>query len=146
MTEVTDPHQVAEAAAAAMWARDRASQAFGMTLEAVGPGTAVVSMAVRADMVNGHDIGHGGMTFTLADSAFAFASNTYDRVSVGAIAEIRFRAPTRVGDVLVAAATERERGERRGIYDVVVTRRGSDEVVANFVGYCTEIGGSVTGG
>jgi len=135
MTEVTDPHQVAEAATAAMWARDRASQAFGMTLEAVGP-----------DMVNGHDIGHGGMTFTLADSAFAFASNTYDRVSVGAIAEIRFRAPTRVGDVLVAAATERERGERRGIYDVVVTRRGSDEVVANFVGYCTEIGGSVTGG
>jgi len=128
-----------------MWARDNASQALGMTLESVGPGSAVLSMVVREDMVNGHDIGHGGLTFALADSAFAFACISYNRTTVAAIAEIRFRQPARLGDVLVATATERERGERRGTYDVTVTRRPGDATVATFVGHCTEIGGSVSG-
>lgn len=127
-----------------MWARDNASQAMGMSLVSVAPGSAVLSMRVREDMVNGHRICHGGLTFALADSAFAFACNSYNRSTVAAIAEIRFRAPARLGDVLLATATERERGERRGVYDVTVRREADDTVVATFVGHCTEIGTRVT--
>jgi acyl-CoA thioesterase len=139
------PDEVAQETAArsaeAMWADDRASRGLGMTLEAVGPGTATVSMTLGEDMVNGHAIGHGGFTFTLADSAFAFACNSYNRSTVAAGAEIRFRRPTRLGDRLVATATERERTGRAGAYDVVVTV--GDEVVAVFVGRCKEIGGTL---
>ncbi|MCB0896135.1 MAG: hydroxyphenylacetyl-CoA thioesterase PaaI [Nocardioides sp.] len=123
-----------------MWSDDRASRALGMSLEAVGPGTATLRMTVRDDMVNGHDIGHGGLTFTLADSAFAFACNSYNRRTVAAGAEIRFRRPTRAGDLLVATAVERDRDGRDGTYDVTVT--SGDEVVAVFVGRSREIGGA----
>jgi acyl-CoA thioesterase len=133
------PEETARRSAEAMWADDRASQALGMTLEAVGPGTATLSMTLRDDMVNGHAIGHGGLTFTLADSAFAFACNSYNRATVAAGAEIRFRRPTRLGDRLVATATERERHDRDGLYDVLVTV--GDEVVAVFTGRSKEIGG-----
>ena len=95
-----------------MWAGDRASQDLGMRIESVGPGRAVLSMTLRDDMVNGHAIGHGGFTFTLADSAFAFACNSYNRSTVAAGAEIRFRRPTRLGDRLVASAVERSREGR----------------------------------
>ncbi|MGZ4448626.1 MAG: hydroxyphenylacetyl-CoA thioesterase PaaI [Nocardioides sp.] len=138
------PEQTARASAEAMWAGDRASQALGMVLDEVGPGTATLRMTVRPDMVNGHDIGHGGLTFTLADSAFAFACNSYDRLTVAAGAEIRFRAPTRAGDELVARAVERERSGRDGTYDVTVT--AGDTVVATFVGRSREVGGSFVGG
>jgi acyl-CoA thioesterase len=143
---VTDPQEVAESAAAAMWAGDLASQALGMEILDVGPGRAVLRMTVREDMVNGHAIGHGGLTFTLADSAFAFACNSYDRRTVAAGAEIRFRAPTRLGDVLTATATERSRDGLTGVYDVAVTSQGpgGDTVVATFVGRSHEIGGSLT--
>jgi len=124
-----------------MWAGDRASQALGMSLDSVGPGRAVLSMELRGDMVNGHAIGHGGFTFTLADSAFAFACNSYNRSTVAAGAEIRFRRPTRLGDRLVATAVERSRVGRDGVYDVVVTV--GDEVVATFVGRSREIGGTL---
>ena len=120
---MTDPQDVAESATAAMWAGDRASQALGMEILEVGPGRAVLRMAVREDMVNGHAIGHGGLTFTLADSAFAFACNSYGRRTVAAGAEIRFRAPTRLGDVLTATATERSRDGKTGVYDVEVSVR-----------------------
>src|SRR6478672_9118228 len=135
------PDETARRSADAMWADDRASRALGMTLEAVGPGSATLSMTLRDDMVNGHAIGHGGLTFTLADSAFAFACNSYNRVTVAAEAEIRFRRPTRLGDVLVATAIEREREGRDGVYDVVV--RVGDEVVAVFVGRSKEIDGTL---
>jgi acyl-CoA thioesterase len=124
-----------------MWAQDRASQALGMELVSVGPGRATLRMTVREDMVNGHDIGHGGLTFALADSAFAFACNSYNRSTVAAGAEIRFRAPVRLGEVLVAEAVERSREGRRGVYDVTVTRDG--EVVAEFTGRSSEIGGTL---
>lgn len=124
-----------------MWAEDRASQALGMRVVEVAPGRAVLGMRVREDMVNGHDIGHGGLTFTLADSAFAFACNAYGRRTVAAGAEIRFRAPTRLGDELVATAVERSRDAREGVYDVTV--RAGDTVVAEFVGRSREIGGSL---
>ena len=135
------PEEVAAGSAAAMWAEDHASQALGMSIDEVGPGTATLRMTVRGDMVNGHAIGHGGMTFTLADSAFAFACNTYNRRTVAAGAEIRFRAPTHAGDVLVATAVERERDGRDGTYDVTVT--AGDLVVATFVGRSREIGGEL---
>src|SRR3954447_10894886 len=135
------PEETARRSAEAMWADDRASQALGMTLDRVGPGAATVSMVLRDDMVNGHAIGHGGLTFTLADSAFAFACNSYNRVTVAAGAEIRCRRPTRLGDRLVATATERERHDRDGLYDVLVTV--GDDVVAVFTGRSKEIGGAL---
>ncbi len=122
-----------------MWAGDAASQALGMRIVEVGPGRAVLAMAVRDDMVNGHAIGHGGLTFSLADSAFAFACNSYNRTTVAAGAEIRFRRPTRLGDELVATAVERSREGRDGIYDVTVAV--GDAVVAEFTGRSREIGG-----
>ena len=94
-------------------------------------------------MVNGHAIGHGGLTFTLADSAFAFACNSYNRRAVAAGAEIRFRRPTRLGDELVATAAERSPDGRDGVYDVTVT--SGDTVVAEFVGRSREIGGAGRG-
>lgn len=135
-----DPQQVASAAAEAMWAGDHASQSLGMELLEVAPGRAVLRMTVRADMVNGHAIGHGGLTFTLADSAFAFACNSYGVVTVAAGAEISFRRPTSLGDVLVAAAHERSRADGRGVYDVVVTRESDGATVAEFVGRSRELG------
>ena len=116
-----------------MWDADRASQALGMRLESVSAGRAVVSMPVRADFCNGHGIGHGGLTFALADSAFAFACNSHGPVTVAAGAEVRFRSPAREGETLVATAIERSRdGTGRGVYDVEV--RAGDRVVATFVG------------
>ena len=135
------PEEIARRSAEAMWSGDRASQGLGMSLDAVGPGTATLSMAVREDMVNGHAIGHGGYTFTLADSAFAFACNSYNRATVAAGAEIRFRRPTHLGDRMVAQATERERHGRDGVYDVLVTVGG--DVVAVFVGRSKEIAGTL---
>jgi acyl-CoA thioesterase len=123
-----------------MWASDRASQALGMRITEVGPGSATVEMTVRDDMVNGQAIGHGGLTFTLADSAFAFACNSYNRRAVAASADIRFLAPTRVGDRLVADAVERSREGRDGVYDVTV--RCGETVVAEFVGRSKEIRGT----
>ena len=133
------PEQVARRAADTMWASDAASRGLGMELREVVPGRATVAMTVREDMVNGHAIGHGGFTFTLADSAFAFACNSYNRSTVAAACEIRFLKPTRLGDVLVADAVEREREGRDGVYDVTV--RCGDVVVAELVGHSREIRG-----
>jgi acyl-CoA thioesterase len=135
-----DTQETARRSAEAMWAGDRASQALGIEILEVGPGSATLRMTIREDMVNGHAIGHGGLTFTLADSAFAFACNSHNRVTVAAGAEIRFRAPTRLGDVLTATATERDREGRDGTYDVTVGN-GDGVVVATFVGRSKEIGG-----
>ena len=135
------PDQIARRSADVMWADDAASRALGMRIVEVGPGRAVLAMTVRDDMVNGHGIGHGGLTFTLADSAFAFACNSHNRRTVAAGAEIRFRAPTRLDDELVATAIERSREGRAGVCDVTVTV--GDVVVAEFVGRSKEIGGAI---
>ena len=135
------PEETARRSGQAMAAGDRTAQSLGIAVDEVGPGRATVRMTLREDMVNGHDIGHGGLTFTVADSAFSFACNSYNRRTVAAGAEIRFLAPTRRGDVLVAAATERERSGRDGVYDVTVTV--GETVVATFVGRSKEIGGTL---
>jgi acyl-CoA thioesterase len=124
-----------------MWSSDRASQSLGMEIVDVAPGRATMRMTVREDMVNGHAIGHGGFTFTLADSAFAFACNSYNRSTVAASCEIRFLAPTRLGDVLVAEAVERSRSGRDGVYDITV--RSGQILVAEFVGRSKEIRGTL---
>ncbi len=137
------PEEVARRSAEAMWSGDAASQGLGMELVEVGPGRATVRMTVRPDMVNGHAIGHGGFTFTLADSAFAFACNSYNRSTVAAACEIRFLAPTRLGDALVAHALERSREGRDGVYDITV--HAGETVVAEFVGRSKEIRGTLFG-
>jgi acyl-CoA thioesterase len=116
-----------------MWARDRASQALGMSLEEVRPGFARVRMTVRADMLNGHGTCHGGIIFALADSAFAFACNSRDVVTVASSCAIEFLAPVREGDELVAEAQERALQGRNGVYDVDV-RRAGEELAATFRG------------
>ena len=141
MSSWLSAEDVARRSAEAMWASDAASRALGMELVAVTPGRATVTMQVREDMVNGHAIGHGGFTFTLADSAFAFACNSYNRSTVAAACEIRFLAPTRLGDLLVAEAVERSREGRDGVYDITVRR--DDTVVAEFVGRSKEIRGAL---
>ncbi len=136
-----DLDSLARACADAMWADDQASQAMGMRLVEVAPGRAVVEMHVRDDMTNGHGIGHGGFAFALADSAFAFACNTYNRRTVAYRCDIHFLAAVRAGNLLVAEAEERWREGRNGIYDVVV--RHADTVVAEFRGTSREIGGAL---
>ena len=125
--------ELARAVAAAMWADDAASSGLGMRLVSVAAGRAVLEMPVRADMVNGHGIAHGGYVFLLADTAFAFACNTYEIPTVAAAADVVFVAPAAAGDRLVAEATERVRYGRSGVYDVTV-RRDDGEVIAEFRG------------
>ena len=126
-----------------MWAEDVASQSLGMSLIDVGSGAATVSMSIRADMANGHGITHGGFVFALADSAFAFACNTYNERTVAYACDIVFAAPAAVGDLLTASAVERHRFGRNGIYDIRVTR-GDDpaEIVAEFRGRSRTVGGA----
>ena len=115
-----------------MWQADVASQRLGIVLGDVAPGRAAATMTVRADMVNGHGICHGGFLFLLADTAFAFACNTHGPPVVAAGADVSFLAPVHEGDVLVATAVERALAGRSGLYDVTV-RRG-DDVVLEFRG------------
>ena len=116
-----DPQTLAAAVGDGMYARDRAAQALGIVVESIGPGGAVCRMTVRDDMVQGHATCHGGIVFTLADTAFAYACNAYNRVTVALGAEITFVAPARAGEVLIATARERSRSGRTGVYDVEVT-------------------------
>ncbi len=135
---------LARRCAAAMWADDLASRRLGMHVLDVGPGRSRLSMTVREDMVNGHGSCHGGFVAALADSAFAFACNTYDEVTVAAGFDITFVAPARLGDELLAAAVERTRVGRSGLYDVTVTcHRGTDDIViAEFRGRSRSLGRS----
>ena len=118
-----------------MYERDLASQHLGIEISEVRPGRARARMRVTAEMVNGHDIAHGGYVFLLADDAFAFACNTYGQVTVAAAAEVVFLTPARLGDELVAEAVERTRYGRSGIYDVTVRRAADNAVIAEFRGH-----------
>ncbi|ALG07119.1 hydroxyphenylacetyl-CoA thioesterase PaaI [Kibdelosporangium phytohabitans] len=115
-----------------MFEADAASRALGIELIEAADGRAVTRMRVTAQMVNGHDIAHGGFVFLLADTTFALACNSHGPVTVAAGADITFVASARAGDVLIAHAEERTRYGRSGIYDVTVKRDG--EVIAEFRG------------
>jgi acyl-CoA thioesterase len=137
-----DPQSVAEAVRIGMYERDRAAQTLGITVEAIGHGFARCRMRVRDDMVQGHATCHGGIVFTLADAAFAYACNAYNRVTVALGAEITFVAPARAGEVLTATARERSRAGRTGVYDVEVKSR-EGALVALFRGTSYETRGAV---
>ena len=129
---MTDPQELAERSAAAMYADDLASRRAGITIENVAPGRAAARMTVADTMINGHAICHGGYVFLLADTAFAFACNTYGASVVAQACDIVFVRSARLGDQLVATAVERGRYGRSGIYDVTVTC--GDDVIAEFRG------------
>jgi acyl-CoA thioesterase len=140
-----DPDELAAATAQTMWARDRTAQALGMKIAAIRAGHATLSMPVREDMVNGHHICHGGMIFTLADTAFAYACNSYNQNTVASACQIDFIAPAHEGETLEAEATERSATGRTGVYDVTV-RTSEGKTIALFRGKSHRIGGEVIGG
>jgi acyl-CoA thioesterase len=134
MSEAGAATRLAQAVGREMLAQDNASRALGMVLDEIGAGHARMHMIVRDDMINGHDICHGGLIFTLADSAFAFACNARNHVTVAAGAEIHFVSPARKGETLIATARERTSAGRGGVYDVDVIEAASGRIVALFRG------------
>lgn len=138
----TDPQALAELAGKTMFERDPASQALGMLLAEIRPGYARMTMPVRQDMLNGHQICHGGYIFLLADSAFAFACNSHNHNTVGAGCTIDYLAPGRLGDLLVAEAVEQVLSGKTGVYDVKVSNQ-EGRTVALLRGKSHRIGGLV---
>jgi len=134
MSTPDNPEALARRCAEAMWADDVASRGLGMELIDVGPGRARLEMVITAAMLNGQGMCHGGFIFALADSAFAFACNTYGERVVASQCSVTFLRPGRCGDRLTAVAQERARAGRSGLYDVqVVSLDGS--VLAEFRGH-----------
>lgn len=122
------PQQVAEYVRDGMLKNDAATLGLGMDVLAIGPGHATVAMRVRADMLNGHAICHGGFISTLADSAFAFACNSYDELTVASGFAIDFLAPARLGDVLTARCVEVSKAGRTGVYDTDVINQREERI------------------
>lgn len=140
LSEMT-PQDIAEASARTMWNDDSASQRLGMTLDHIAPGQATLSMTVTDAMSNGHGNCHGGYIFTLADSAFAFACNSYNQMAVAQHCSITYLIPGRIGDRLTATATEVSRRGRSGIYDIRITN-GDGQHVAEFRGHSRTVKGT----
>lgn len=133
------PDEIARKAADAMWQGDHCSQALGFKIDHVAAGMATLSMTVRDDMLNGLKTCHGGMLFSLADSAFAFACNSYNQMAVAQHCSVSFIQPAYAGDVLKATAVERVVQGRSGIYDVTISR--DDVIVAEFRGHSRNVNG-----
>ena len=137
----TDASQaLAEACARKMWNSDNATKALGMLLKSIAPGSATLSMTVTDTMTNGHQTGHGGFIFTLADSAFAFACNSFNDLAVAQHCSITYIAPAQLGDQLTASANVVSRSGRSGIYDVRITNQ-NDVCIAEFRGHSRTIKG-----
>lgn len=128
--DAAEAQRVAEATRDAMWKDDRASKGLGMQVVAIGPGTATVTMSVRETMLNGHDICHGGLVTTLADSAFAYACNAYNEVTVASGFDVNLIAAAHLGDHLTATATELAKAGRSGVYDISVANQRGERVAA----------------
>lgn len=139
---MTDATQLARACAEALYERDQATRRLGIRLLDAGPGSATLSMRVREDMIQGHGTCHGGYLFALADSAFAFACNSYNDATVAIGCSIDYVAPAREGDELIASALEQSRSGRTGNYDVrIENSRG--QVIALFHGKSYQVRGTV---
>lgn len=138
-----DAQQLAERAAEALFGRDNTAKMLGILVVGVSPGYARVTMTVRSDMVNGHRTCHGGLIFTLADSAFAVSCNSHNESTVAAAASIDFLAPAFEGDELSAEGAELWRSGRSGIYEVTVTNQRGERI-ALFRGRSHRVGGAVT--
>ncbi len=141
----TESEDLAQRCAAAMFARDEASQALGISLVAIGPGHAVMRMPIRSDMANGDGVCHGGLLFSLADTAMAFASNSRNEVYVAVSMSIEFLAPGRLGETVTAEATEVHRAGRTATYNVAVTD-GSGAAIAQVLGRVYRVRGNVIDG
>lgn len=139
---MNDCLDLASRCAQALFQRDQASQGMGMRLLAAGPGSARVGMSVREDMLQGHGTCHGGYLFALADSAFAFACNSYNDATVAIGCSIDYIAPARLGDTLTAVCTEQSRSGRTGNYDVRIENQ-QGELIALFHGKSYKVRGSV---
>lgn len=122
------PQQVADVVREVMFAADRASRALGMSIEAMSPGSATLRMTVRGDMINGADVCHGGLIATLADSAFAFACNSHNKLTLASSLTVDLVAPAREGDVLTAEANQASQAGRTGVYDVTVTNQRGERI------------------
>ena len=138
----TQDSSLAKACSEAMHTNDDASKMLGMEILESIPGRATLSMRVRQDMTNGHDICHGGLIFTLADSAFAHACNNANKNTVAQGCSIEFLAPGKLGDTLTAKAEERSRGSRSGVYDVEVSDQHG-KLIALFRGKSYQIKGQI---
>ena len=136
---------LADATAEAMFSRDRAAQALGIKIVRVQPGASLLTMTVRSDMVNGHHICHGGMLFSLADTAFAYACNSYNKNTVASACHIDFLAPAKEGETLEAEAVEQSAAGRTGVYDITV-RNNHGKTIALFRGKSYRINGEVIAG
>ncbi|MCA1493963.1 hydroxyphenylacetyl-CoA thioesterase PaaI [Sinorhizobium alkalisoli] len=135
------PQALAEACAKVMWDDDNASRELRMELVSVAPGEATIAMTIAEGMTNGHGTCHGGYVFTLADSAFAFACNTYNQRTVAQHCSVTFIAPAFRGDRLTATAREVSRRGRGGIYDIRITNQ-EGEHVAEFRGHSRTVKGT----
>lgn len=135
---------LARRVAEAMLAREGTGPAWALAIEDAREGYARVSMRVRADMLNGHGTAHGGMIFALADTAFAYACNSRNEVTVAQNAGISFLAPAREGDLLIAEAKEASRAGKSGVYHVRVTAEDG-RAIAEFTGLSRTIGGTILG-
>ncbi len=120
--------QTADLVRQGMWANDRASQGLGLQVLEVAAGRSVLGMLVRADMLNGHATCHGGFISALADSAFAFACNSYNELTVASGFSIDFLAPARLGDTLTATCTEVSKAGRTGVYDALVVNQQGERI------------------
>ncbi len=136
------PDEIAKQCAKVMSAKDEASRSLGIVVVDVGPGTATMSMTVRDTMVNGHNLCHGGYIFSLADSAMAFASNSYNRVALAQDCSITFTAPGKIGVHLTAHAREIWKAGRNAIYDVAV-KSAEGEKIAEFRGKTRTVRGTL---
>ncbi|MDQ2093141.1 hydroxyphenylacetyl-CoA thioesterase PaaI [Rhodalgimonas zhirmunskyi] len=142
MTQPLTPKQRAEKSAAAMWAGDQASQWAGMEITHVDEGTATLELTVAPHQCNGHGMCHGGVTFMLADSAFAFACNSRNQATVAQHCMVSYLAPGRAGDRLIATAHEVSLTGRSGIYDITVTNQDGTKL-AEFRGFSRAIKGQL---
>ena len=119
---------IARRCAATMFANDKASKSLGIGVNVNQAGQAEAVFEVTENMLNGHDVCHGGFIFALADTAFAFACNGYDQMTLAAGASIDFLLPAKAGDTLTAVAKEAHRGGRNGLYDVIVSNQDKAQV------------------
>ena len=136
------PQKIAERCAEVLWPEDRASQGMGMELLEIGPGTARLRMRISENMVNCHGTCHGGYIFALADTAFAYACNSYNQRAVASGVDINFLVPARLGDILTAQGHARQQGGRSGVYDIEVVNQDGTPV-ALFRGRSTRIKGPI---
>ena len=136
------PEEVARKSVAALWAEDHTAKEHGIHIESVGPGRAALSMALTKAMTNGHGIGHGGFIFLLADTAFAYACNSYNQRCVAQHCAITYLRPAKRGSRLRAEARELQRIDRSGIYDISVTDE-TGAAIAEFRGHSRTVPGSL---